>query len=105
MNYINNFGVQHVRRSRVYQDTRDSSQHWRQQDRILHPLTYQQFGNRFRVGGRVRMRLVTPTSTKYAEFTITNIMPYPTAEQYLGSYNADNAFKYIPFSHVLVLRP
>jgi hypothetical protein len=51
------------------------------------------------------MRLVTPTSTKYAELTITNIQPYPTVEQYLGSYNADNAFKYIPFSHVLVLRP
>jgi hypothetical protein len=107
MNFINNIGVQHqpVRHIRVYQDARDSSQHWRQQDRILHPLTQKQFGNRFRVGDRFRMRLVTPTSTKYADLTIVKIVPYYEAQQWIGSYNADDTFKDVPFSNVLVLRP
>lgn len=105
MNYINNVGVQHVRRIRVYQDTRDSSQHWRQEDRIFHPLTQQQFGNRFRVGDRVRMRLVTPTSKKYADLTIVKIMTYHEAQVFLGGYSINDTFKDTPFIHVLVLRP
>ena len=106
MNFINNIGVQHqpVRHIRVYQDARDSSQHWRQQERIFHPLTQWQFGN-FRVGERVRMRLITPTGTTYADLTIVKIVPYHTARQYLGPYNASDTFKNNPFTHVLMLKP
>ena len=105
MNFINNIGVQPVRHIRVYQDARNTSEHWRQQDRILQPLTHQQFGNKFRVGGRVRMRLGTSTSIKYAELTIIKIVPYHTTQQYLGSYNADDGFNGAPFTHVVVLKP
>ena len=105
MNYINNIGVQPVRPVPVYQDARNSSQHWRQHDRILHPVTHWQFGNKFRVGDRVRMRLITSSSMKYADFTIVKIVSYHTAKQYLGSYNADDGFNGAPFTHVLVLRP
>jgi len=89
----------------IYQDARNTSSHWRQQDRILHPLTERQFGNRFRVGDRVRMQLRTRTSKIYITLNIAQITTYDTAKQWLHSYNADNTFKGVPFTQTLVLRP
>uniref|UniRef100_A0A6C0ANF1 Uncharacterized protein n=1 Tax=viral metagenome TaxID=1070528 RepID=A0A6C0ANF1_9ZZZZ len=107
MDFTHNFGAQPqpVQLQMVYQDTRDSSPHWRQDIRVFHPLTEQQFGNRFRVGDRVRMRLTYPNSKMYITPTIVNIVPYYTAQQILGSYNMGDAFKGVPFTRVLVLEP
>ena len=107
MEAILNGGAEHVPlgTKNLYQDTRNTSSHWRQQDRILHPLTERQFGNRFRVGDRVRMQVRTRTSKIYITLNIANITTYNTAKQCLGSYNADNTFKGVPFQHILVLRP
>ena len=88
----------------VYQDARNSSPHWRPPLRVYHPLICRQFGNRFRLGDRVRMRIVEPNNDKlYATLNIVNIIPYETAKATLGSYNEDDAFKGEPFTRVLVL--
>jgi len=102
-----NAGAEHVPlgTKNLYQDTRNTSSHWRQQDRILHPLTERQFGNRFRVGDRVRMQVRTRTSKIYITLRIVQIMTYNSVKQCLGSYNADDTFKRVPFHHILVLRP
>ena len=107
MDFTHNFGAQPqpVQPQMVYQDTRDSSPHWRQDIRIFHPLTEQQFANRFRQGDRVRMRLTYPNSKMFITPRIVTIVSYNTAQQVLGSYNADNAFKGVPFTRVLVLDP
>ena len=91
----------------IYQDTRHSSSVWRQRACIWHPLTQRQFGNstRFNVGDKVTMRIITPTRKYFISCTIVGIIPYYTAEQFLGSYTIDNTFKEIPFTHVLVLKP
>ena len=105
MDFTHNFGAQPeaAQLQVVYQDTTDTSLHWRQDTRVYHPLTEQQLGNRFRVGDRVRMRLTYPNSKMYITPTVMNIVPYYAAQQVLGSYNADNAFKGAAFTHVLVL--
>ena len=102
-----NAGAEHVPlgTKNLYQDTRNTSSHWRQQDRILHPLTERQFRNRFRVGDRVRMQIRTRTSKIYITLRIVQITTYHSAKQSLGSYNADDTFKRVPFHHILVLRP
>jgi hypothetical protein len=105
MNFTHNFGGQPVQPRIVYQDTRDSSPLWRQDNRVFHPLTELQFANRFRQGDRVRMRLTYPNSKMFITPRIVTIASYNTAQQVLGSYNADNAFKGIPFTRVLVLDP
>ena len=105
MEFTYNFGSEPepVQPQMVYQDTRDTSPHWRRQARMWHPLTEQQFSNKFRVGDTVRMRLTYPTTKMYMSPTIVNIVPYHMAQQVLGSYNVDNAFKGAAFTHVLVL--
>jgi len=107
MDFTHNFGAQpeEVQPQRIYQDTRNSSPHWRQDIRIFHPLTEQQFANRFRQGDRVRMRLTYPNSKMFITPRIVTIVSYNTAQQVLGSYNVDNAFKGVPFTRVLVLDP
>uniref|UniRef100_A0A6C0APH4 Uncharacterized protein n=1 Tax=viral metagenome TaxID=1070528 RepID=A0A6C0APH4_9ZZZZ len=52
MDFTHNFGAQPepVQLQVVYQDTRDTSIHWRQDTRVFHPLTELQFANRFRQG-------------------------------------------------------
>jgi len=89
----------------IYQDMRNTSSHWRQEDRIMHPLTERQFRNRFRVGDRVRMQLRTRTSKIYITLNVVQITNYTTAKQWLHSYNSDDTFKRVPFTHTLVLRP
>ena len=89
----------------VYQDTRNTNSLWRQRACIWHPLTQRQCGNRFKVGDKVTLRIITPTRKFYISCTIVHIVPYHTAEQFLGSYTSDNAFKEYPFTHVLVLKP
>ena len=107
MEAILNGGAEHVPlgTKNLYQDTRNTSSHWRQQDRILHPLTERQFRNRFRVGDRVRMQIRTRTSKIYITLNIVQITTYNTGKQWLDSYNADDTFKGVPFHHILVLRP
>ena len=94
-----------VKLCRVYQDTRNSSPIWRQRNRIFHPLTEGQFGNRFRVGDRVTMRLINPNNKNYIDATIVGITSYHSAQTFLGSYNIDNTFAYAPFTRVLILVP
>lgn len=94
-----------VKLSRVYQDTRNTSPYWRQRNRIVHPLTERQFGNRFRVGDRVTMRLLNPNNKIYIDGTITHILSYNTAQAWMGSYNIDNTFAGAPFTRVLVIVP
>jgi hypothetical protein len=89
----------------VYQHTRNISPNWRQQDRIFHPLTERQFGNRFRVGDRVIMKILNGASKVYVNFTIAYIIPYNSAWSFLGRYNRRNTFKGVPFTHALVLMP
>ena len=90
--------------SRVYQDTRNSSPIWRQNDRIFHPLTEAQFENKFKVGDRVTMELDTPTDTIFTDYTVAHIALYKDAEAWMGSYNIDNTFMGTPFTRVLVLK-
>jgi len=87
----------------VYQKTRSTSHLWRQQDRIIHPLTEQQFENRFRVGDRVMMRILNPTTKVYVNFTIAHIATYNSAKAFLGPYNRSDTFKGFPFTQALVL--
>jgi len=88
----------------VYQNiSRNTSRLWRQQDRIMHPLTEQQFDNRFRVGDRVMMRILNPTSKVYVNFTIAHIATYNSAKAFLGPYNRSDTFKGFPFTQALVL--
>jgi hypothetical protein len=94
-----------VNPQKVYQDTRNSSPLWRQNNRIFHPLTERQFVNRFRVPHRVMMRVINDRTKIYIDGTIIRIIPYYTAEQFLGSYNIDSSFNGVPFTHVLVLQP
>lgn len=87
---------------RLVQDAH-SSQHWRQEERIFHPLTQQEFAN-FRVGDNVTVQLLDESTNKYINTTTVNIIQYDTAKQVLGSYNIDDTFKGVPFTHVLVLK-
>ena len=105
MDFIRNFGQpQAVQPKLVFQDVRDSSSHYRNDLRIWHPLTEQQFRNNFRVGDRVRVRLLCDNNDKtYINLTIVHIMTYETTKSVLGSYNADDGFKGAPFTRVLVL--
>jgi len=106
MNFINNFGVnpQVPSFENVYQDISGTSHHWRNATRIWHPLTEQQFGNRFNVGDKVNMQLRYPNTNRQSSVaTILVIIPYETAKQVLGSYNIDDSFGGAPFTHVLVL--
>ena len=105
MNFMNNFDAQPeaVQPKRLYQNTTDTSQHWRMQSRIVHPLTKHQFGNTFRVGDRVRMRFLSTNGVNFEDFSILNIIKYETAKQVLGSYNIDDSFRGVPFTHTLVL--
>jgi hypothetical protein len=106
MDFTHNFGAQPepVQPHLVYQDTRGTSSHWRSDLRISHPLTEQQFGNKFRVGDSVKMRLLYNNNDKmYINLTIMNIISYETAKQVLGSYSPHDAFKGVPFTRVLIL--
>jgi len=94
-----------VKVRRVYQDTRNTSSEWRQRNRIFHPLTERQFGNRFRVGDRVTMRLINPNNKIYIDATIVGIVLYDNAQALLNSYNIDDTFAGAPFTRVLVLDP
>jgi hypothetical protein len=90
---------------KLYQDTRNSNPLWRQADRIFQPLTERQFRNRFKVGDRVVLRLITPTSKMYISARITYIVTYQNTLAFAGPYNIDSALNNIPFTHVLVLGP
>ena len=90
---------------RIYQDTRNTSSDWRQNNCIFHPLTQRQFGNRFGVGHRVTMRLINPINKMYINGTIERIIPYHIARAWLGSYNIDDTFANEPFTQVLVIKP
>ena len=90
---------------RVYQDTRNTSSEWRQNNCIFHPLTQHQFGNRFRVADKVTMRLTNPINKLYINGTIERIIPYHIVQAPLGSYNIDDTFAGAPFTHVLVIKP
>jgi hypothetical protein len=94
-----------VKLRRVYQDTRNTSPIWRQKNRIWHPLTEHQFGNRFGMADRVTMRVLSPIKKMFINCTIVNIIPYDIAQQILGSYNIGDTFTGVPFTHVLVLEP
>jgi hypothetical protein len=109
VDFTRNFGVQpepqpEPQPRMVYQDARNTSSHWRNDIRMWHPLTENQFGNNFRVGDRVKMRLLYDNNDKmYLNLTIVNIIGYQITKQVLGSYNEGDAFKGSPFTHVLVL--
>ena len=94
-----------VKLRRVYQDTRNTSPHWRTNNRIWHPLTEDQFGNRFRIGDRVTMRVINNTNKMYIDATILQIVPYDMTKQWIGSYNIDDSFNHAPFTHVIALCP
>lgn len=89
----------------VYQDMRNTSPYWRMDRRIIHPLTERQFGKRFRVGDKIKMRLTNPNNKMYITATIEAIMPYQFAHDSLGAYNRDSTFKNRPFTRVLILKP
>ena len=105
MNFMNNFDArpQVVQPKKIYQDSTNSSQHWRTETRVWHPLTKHQYGNTFRAGDKVRMRLVSPEGVNFEDFTILNITKYETAKEWLGSYNSNDSFHGVPFTHTLVL--
>ena len=104
MDYTRNFGVEPLLPQLIYQDTRNSSSHWRNDVRVWHPLTEHQFGNRFRVGDKVKMRLLYDNNDRiYLNLTIVNIIGYQNTKQVLGSYNEGDAFKGSPFTRVLIL--
>jgi hypothetical protein len=90
-----------VELTRVYQDTRNSSQLWRQNDRVFHPLTEAQFETGFKAGDRVTMELITPTDTLCADYTVAHITSYENAQAWMGSYSMVID---APFTHVLVLK-
>jgi len=90
---------------RVYQDTRNSSPVWRQNNRIFHPLTQRQFGNRFRIADKLTMRLTNPINKISINGTIERIIPYDIAQAWIGPYNIDHTFGGAPFTHVLVIKP
>ena len=89
----------------VSQNTKATSQYWRNlNDRIFHPLTQRQF-NMFEVGDSVRVRVTYANKDKMRTYlTIVSIIRYDSAKMILGDYNASNTFKGEPFTHVLVLR-
>ena len=89
----------------VCQNIKGSSAYWRNlNDRMFHPLTERQF-NMFEVGDSVRMRITFVEKDKMRTYlNIVSIIPYNSAKKILGSYNATDAFKGEPFTHVLVLR-
>ena len=89
----------------VSQNTKGSSQYWRNlNDRIFHPLTQRQF-NMFEVGDSVRVRITYANKDKMRTYlTIVSILNYNSAKMILGDYNVTNTFKGEPFTHVLVLR-
>lgn len=92
-----------VKVRRVYQDTRNTSPHWRQRNRIFHPLTERQFGNRFRVGDRVTIRVISPNNKIYIDATIVGITSYHSAQAAIASYNIDDTFAGATFTRVLVI--
>ena len=89
----------------VCQNIKGSSPYWRNlDDRIFHPLTQRQF-NIFEVEHSVRMRITCLDKDKMRTYlNIVSIVTYNSAKRILGSYNATDAFKGEPFTHVLVLR-
>jgi hypothetical protein len=105
MDYTQNFGAQHenVAPRMLYQDARNSSEHWRQHSRTYHPLTERQFENGYRVGEKVKVRVRTHNGTVFINATIAHITQYHYVKQVLGSYNLDDSFNGAPFTHALVL--
>lgn len=89
----------------VCQNIKGSSPYWRNlNDRMFHPLTERQI-NMFEVGDSVRMRITFVEKDKMRTYlNIVSIIPYNSAKKILGYYNATDAFKGEPFTHVLVLR-
>ena len=89
----------------VCQNIKGSSPYWRNlDDRIFHPLTQRQF-NIFEVEHSVRMRITCLDKDKMRTYlNIVSIVTYNSAKRIFGSYNATDAFKGEPFTHVLVLR-
>ena len=105
MDFTSDFGAQHetVKPSLVYQDVTNPSDVWRTPTRMWHPLTEHQFGKGYRVGDTVMVRLLDYNGKVFRDATIVHMSSYDTAKSVLGSYNATDAFKGIPFTHVLVL--
>jgi len=107
MDFMNNFEArpQVVQPKTIYQDTRGTSQYWRRETRVWHPLTTHQYENtRFRAGDKVSMRLRSPEGTNFEDYTILRITKYDTAKEWLGSYNSNDSFRGVPFTHTLVLQ-
>jgi hypothetical protein len=102
MNFTNTVSP-HAKPIRVYQDTKNSSSFWRLPARIYHPLTGIQFADKFRVGARVKMRVLHNNTRTYINATIARIVTYDTCKQFIGSYNIDDRFKGLPFEKVLIL--
>ena len=50
------------------------------------------------------MRLVSPEGVKFEDYTILKITNYDTAKEWLGSYNSNDSFHGVPFTHTLVLQ-
>ena len=105
MDYTRNFGTQHetLAPRMLCQDATNSSEHWRPSNRTLHPLTQRQFENGYKKGDDVTLRLDTHTGRVFIETIVLSVLSYHTAQQVLGSYNADDTFNGAPFTHVLVL--
>jgi hypothetical protein len=105
MDYTRNFGTPHetLAPRMLCQDATNSSEHWRQHSRTYHPLTERQFGNTYRVGEKVKLRLRTHNGTGFINATVVHASQYIYAQQFLGSYNLGDTFNGAPFTHVLVL--
>ena len=50
------------------------------------------------------MRLRSPEGTNFEDYTILRITNYDTAKEWLGSYNSNDSFHGVPFTHTLVLQ-
>ena len=107
MDVIRNFGqAEQMQPQMIYHDTRQSSIYWYHEARIFHPMTERQFGNKFRVGDRVKVQVIYDNNKEkyinldkmYINLTIAHITTYEEAKTWLGSYNIDDAF-----TRVLVL--
>ena len=106
MDFTRNFGIPDVsvKFKRVFQDTDGTSKHWRSTTRTWHPLTKEQFeSNNFNPKEHVKLRVNDFGIKTTIEATIANIIQYDMAKKTLGSYNMNDTFNNIPFTHVLIL--
>ena len=106
MDFTRNFGITPMYLENVFQNTKDTSNYYRTETRIYHPLSKQLFDKRFKVGDKVRVHFNYPDPNHSIVICdVIHIITYEDTKKVLGSYNATDTVGGGLLTHVLILEP